>query len=359
MTKIKGNSFNNDSNCFPNKEKYAFGNFYSFSLFFHYTYIPSLYTGKILRNEYTVPTAEKRPPGQETPADDCTMAKVCNHTWRPLCGHNEADSSYRLFLDDCDLFEYNCDNNKTYQNTDVKYCGLNCTRSDEHHLTTTPITTKKETEKTTEVTTSTSSTTTLKPDITDQSTITIASTTTNSTTTTTEKTSTTTKPTSTTTKPKTTPIYKMDCYPKDCTLPSTWETTSVGETRDFVQILNERFGKRVKILRNTSHFPKAPMFFRKSDNFIPGHYSETRCYKCKHLKSNMNRYVQLDRAERRVPNIAFIVFRAERPIKEIHSVDKDQTACVDPDSKRDDDTAESMSEFESMMQQFMSHFMYG
>ncbi|KAH9644008.1 hypothetical protein HF086_004269 [Spodoptera exigua] len=259
--------------------------------------------------------------------DDCTMAKVCNHTWRPLCGHNEADSSYRLFLDDCDLFEYNCDNNKTYQETDVKYCGLNCTRSDEHHLTTTPITTKKETEKTTEVTTSTSSTTTLKPDITDQSTITIASTTTNSTTTTTEKTSTTTKPTSTTTKPsstttkptstttkptstttlsttfnssstettitsptpiptknvsdniipeETTPIYKMDCYPKDCTLPSTWETTSVGETRDFVQILNERFGKRVKILRNTSHFPKAPMFFRKSDNFIPGHYSETR-----------------------------------------------------------------------------------
>lgn len=43
--------------------------------------------------------------------DECTASKICNHTWVAICGQLEEQSGYRLFLDDCDLHEYNCDNN--------------------------------------------------------------------------------------------------------------------------------------------------------------------------------------------------------------------------------------------------------
>ncbi|XP_046972292.1 serine-aspartate repeat-containing protein E-like [Vanessa cardui] len=45
-------------------------------------------------------------------------------------------------------------------------------------------------------------------------------------------------------------------YPKHCDRPRTWETTVKGETRDFFQILKARFGNRVKVLRDTTHFPQ-------------------------------------------------------------------------------------------------------
>lgn len=40
------------------------------------------------------------------------MAKVCNHTSIPECGQNTDGTDKRLFLDECDMFEYNCDNKK-------------------------------------------------------------------------------------------------------------------------------------------------------------------------------------------------------------------------------------------------------
>ncbi|CAH2095223.1 unnamed protein product [Euphydryas editha] len=46
-----------------------------------------------------------------------------------------------------------------------------------------------------------------------------------------------------------------DSFPKHCDRPSTWETTFKGETRDFFQILKARFGNKVKILRDTTHWP--------------------------------------------------------------------------------------------------------
>ena len=68
---------------------------------------------------------------------------------------------------------------------------------------------------------------------------------------------------------------KPGCYPH-CSLPSTWETTVMGETRDFVQILRERYGDRVKILRDTTHYPKNPIYARKRLVFVPGRHVERR-----------------------------------------------------------------------------------
>ncbi|XP_050354810.1 uncharacterized protein LOC126776376 isoform X2 [Nymphalis io] len=45
-------------------------------------------------------------------------------------------------------------------------------------------------------------------------------------------------------------------YPKYCDRPRTWETTVKGETRDFFQILKARFGSRVRLLKDTTHFPQ-------------------------------------------------------------------------------------------------------
>lgn len=69
-----------------------------------------------------------------------------------------------------------------------------------------------------------------------------------------ESTSTTYKITSTTKLAKNT-TGKFE-YPKYCKRPRTWETTAKGETRDFYQILRAQFGDRVKVLRDTTHFPR-------------------------------------------------------------------------------------------------------
>nr|XP_032522661.1 uncharacterized protein LOC116774118 isoform X2 [Danaus plexippus plexippus] len=41
----------------------------------------------------------------------CLLADICNHTYIPECAtDNEKDMySRRLFIDECDLYEYNCD----------------------------------------------------------------------------------------------------------------------------------------------------------------------------------------------------------------------------------------------------------
>nr|XP_034836207.1 uncharacterized protein LOC117992592 [Maniola hyperantus] len=46
----------------------------------------------------------------------CLLADICNHTWIPECGtENDEDiHSRRLFIDECDMFEYNCDYVKDY-----------------------------------------------------------------------------------------------------------------------------------------------------------------------------------------------------------------------------------------------------
>lgn len=38
------------------------------------------------------------------------MSDICNHTWRSECGYDYNLSAYKVFTDECDMFEYNCDN---------------------------------------------------------------------------------------------------------------------------------------------------------------------------------------------------------------------------------------------------------
>lgn len=42
----------------------------------------------------------------------CYLANSCNHTWTAECGLDKSHSHVRMFLDECDRFEYNCDNRK-------------------------------------------------------------------------------------------------------------------------------------------------------------------------------------------------------------------------------------------------------
>lgn len=42
----------------------------------------------------------------------CFLASMCNHTEIEECGIDKNNSNKRIFLDDCDRWEYNCDFNK-------------------------------------------------------------------------------------------------------------------------------------------------------------------------------------------------------------------------------------------------------
>ncbi|XP_041982729.1 uncharacterized protein LOC121735840 [Aricia agestis] len=43
------------------------------------------------------------------PPNHCIMAMTCNHSGIPLCGFDKNKNCNRMFLDECDLYEYNCD----------------------------------------------------------------------------------------------------------------------------------------------------------------------------------------------------------------------------------------------------------
>ncbi|XP_032522659.2 mucin-2-like [Danaus plexippus] len=62
------------------------------------------------------------------PPSYCIMAKICNHTGISICGLEKDSQDHRLFLDDCDMFEYNCDNGKVYLKVDDKLCPQNVTK---------------------------------------------------------------------------------------------------------------------------------------------------------------------------------------------------------------------------------------
>ncbi|XP_050354878.1 uncharacterized protein LOC126776413 [Nymphalis io] len=54
----------------------------------------------------------------------CLLADICNHTWIPECGtENEEDKfNRRLFIDECDMFEYNCDFESDYYAINYSDC---------------------------------------------------------------------------------------------------------------------------------------------------------------------------------------------------------------------------------------------
>ncbi|XP_053615652.1 uncharacterized protein LOC128678252 [Plodia interpunctella] len=63
------------------------------------------------------------------PLDMCLLADICNHTWIPECGLERDEDYYRLFLDECDMFEYNCDNMLYFEVRNYGECfagGMHC-----------------------------------------------------------------------------------------------------------------------------------------------------------------------------------------------------------------------------------------
>ncbi|CAH0731965.1 unnamed protein product, partial [Brenthis ino] len=409
-----------------------------------YPKLPSRRMGKKLRSTTNVtlpmhmlkgkrrysPTGRKRNRRTKayTPPQPCLSAQICNHTGTAICGIEINDKHNRIFLDECDMFEYNCDNHKAYYPTEFSNClqSPQTTTTNLQTLSSTSIevnTTTKETTKTsfpesdnvtkatvteitqmplnlttvtvTSVTTSPTTTTTASTssepihstDTTAMTTNTLTTqllTTTSTPIQTTIETTTETMTTSMTTNTLTTPSMittstpiqttvetttkmitkmstiddknttnatkltsttctarpqnittsqikeKQDCcsstpsiketsvttalteatlttiyeknsikttttettssknqsvatlvtceYPKYCDRPHTWETTAKGETRDFYQILKARYGNRVKILRDTTHWSRrmTPNVNDIDDNFQFGRHNEGR-----------------------------------------------------------------------------------
>ncbi|CAH2095222.1 unnamed protein product [Euphydryas editha] len=54
----------------------------------------------------------------------CLLADICNHTWIPECGTENEDDVYsrRLFIDECDMYEYNCDYESDYYAINYSDC---------------------------------------------------------------------------------------------------------------------------------------------------------------------------------------------------------------------------------------------
>lgn len=46
------------------------------------------------------------------PPSSCLLSQFCNHTWNPECGQETLQKDKRMFLDLCDMHEYNCGKNK-------------------------------------------------------------------------------------------------------------------------------------------------------------------------------------------------------------------------------------------------------
>ncbi|PZC78003.1 uncharacterized protein LOC110376264 [Helicoverpa armigera] len=51
----------------------------------------------------------------------CKMSETCTHDFVPICGQDSLGIS-RMFSDNCDLFEYNCDEKKQYRHVKMEVC---------------------------------------------------------------------------------------------------------------------------------------------------------------------------------------------------------------------------------------------
>ncbi|CAH2054673.1 unnamed protein product, partial [Iphiclides podalirius] len=86
----------------------------------------------------------------EPDLDVCTLAKICNHTGSPECGKEKNDLDKRIFLDQCDRFEFNCDYNKDYINIPYDECKQDTEERSINNLSTKEIFTTSELLNTTE-----------------------------------------------------------------------------------------------------------------------------------------------------------------------------------------------------------------
>ncbi|CAH0677677.1 unnamed protein product [Spodoptera exigua] len=51
----------------------------------------------------------------------CKMADQCQHDFVPICAQDSLGIT-RMFNDNCDLFEYNCDEKKQYRHVKLSIC---------------------------------------------------------------------------------------------------------------------------------------------------------------------------------------------------------------------------------------------
>ncbi|XP_073959443.1 uncharacterized protein [Choristoneura fumiferana] len=51
----------------------------------------------------------------------CKMADECQHDFVPICGQDSLGIT-RMFNDNCDLYEYNCDEKKQYRHVITDVC---------------------------------------------------------------------------------------------------------------------------------------------------------------------------------------------------------------------------------------------
>ncbi|KAM3961169.1 uncharacterized protein ACR2FA_004721 [Aphomia sociella] len=51
----------------------------------------------------------------------CKMADQCQHDFVPICGQDSLGIT-RMFNDNCDLYEYNCDEKKQYRHVKMDVC---------------------------------------------------------------------------------------------------------------------------------------------------------------------------------------------------------------------------------------------
>ncbi|KAJ0172307.1 hypothetical protein K1T71_012280 [Dendrolimus kikuchii] len=235
------------------------------------------------------------------PPDSCLQAKFCNHTWHEECGIETTDSNKRLFLDLCDMYEYNCDYNKDTTTTEVSITAIDTqyttaesttlllASTTEKSMTNQSISTNFPTTESFEITinnstivdttvdslntiqnkyiTTTKNTTLVVTSVvssiltilnnstTEANNITInENTIPHSTVNTVSATleSNKTKISDTTSSPNVT----CSVYPDDCDRPKTWETTVKGERRDFFQIMRDRFGINAVALEDTTNRPR-------------------------------------------------------------------------------------------------------
>ncbi|XP_045516822.1 cell wall protein DAN4-like [Pieris brassicae] len=56
------------------------------------------------------------------PPSPCLLAQFCNHTGIPLCGKQKEEK--RKFIDDCDMFEFNCDYHKEFKKVADEFCEI-------------------------------------------------------------------------------------------------------------------------------------------------------------------------------------------------------------------------------------------
>ncbi|XP_061704159.1 uncharacterized protein LOC133515594 [Cydia pomonella] len=51
----------------------------------------------------------------------CKLADECHHDRVPVCGQ-DASGNFRAFRDDCDLYEYCCDEKKQFRHVEIDIC---------------------------------------------------------------------------------------------------------------------------------------------------------------------------------------------------------------------------------------------